>query len=146
INELASEIGPDRFIRDFIMPIEIAKFFFFDAEKIVSLAESESAEQQRKLSEAYSEVLGIKKYQDLKENLVQARLSLRAESANEADKKRLIDIKSKQDTIQVDIDILLQEESADQEKLNEKRYDHQQIQEKLIRAGNRIGEDELSEI
>lgn len=145
-NELANDIGADQFIREFIMPIEIAKFFFFDAEKIVSLADSESAEQQRKLSEAYSEVLGIKKYQDLKENLIQARLTLRAESASEADKKRLIDIKAKQELIQVDIDSLLAEDASDQEKINEKRYDLQQIQEKLIRAGNRIGEDELSEI
>jgi DNA sulfur modification protein DndD len=29
--------GEEIFIRDFILPIEIAKFFFFDAEKIVSL-------------------------------------------------------------------------------------------------------------
>ena len=38
-SELAKEVGPELFIREFIMPIEIAKFFFFDAEKIVNLAE-----------------------------------------------------------------------------------------------------------
>jgi len=38
-NELTKEVGPDIFINDFILPREIAKFFFFDAEKIVSLAE-----------------------------------------------------------------------------------------------------------
>lgn len=37
-SELAKEVGQEIFIREFIMPIEIAKFFFFDAEKIVSLA------------------------------------------------------------------------------------------------------------
>lgn len=65
-SELAKEVGPEIFIREFIMPIEIAKFFFFDAEKIVSLAEVNTPVQKRNLSKAYSEVLGIKKYEDLK--------------------------------------------------------------------------------
>ena len=34
-----SQKGEEIFIRDFILPIAIAKFFFFDAEKITSLAE-----------------------------------------------------------------------------------------------------------
>ena len=38
-NELTKEVGADMFINDFILPREIAKFFLFDAEKIVSLAE-----------------------------------------------------------------------------------------------------------
>lgn len=59
-SELAKEVGPEIFIREFIMPLEIAKFFFFDAEKIVSLAEVNTTEQKRNLSKAYSEVLGIK--------------------------------------------------------------------------------------
>ena len=59
-SELAREVGPEIFIREFIMPIEIAKFFFFDAEKIVNLANVTTNEQRRRLSQAYSEVLGIK--------------------------------------------------------------------------------------
>jgi DNA sulfur modification protein DndD len=34
-NELTKQVGADIFINDFILPKEIAKFFFFDAEKIV---------------------------------------------------------------------------------------------------------------
>lgn len=47
------------FIRDYILPIEIAKFFFFDAEKIVSFAQINTPEQRHELSRAYSQVLGI---------------------------------------------------------------------------------------
>ena len=68
-NELIRELttdgkqdGEEIFIRDFILPIEVAKFFFFDAEKIVSIAENNSPEQRKILSKAYTEVLGIKKY------------------------------------------------------------------------------------
>ena len=67
-NELTKEVGYEVFINDFILPREIAKFFFFDAEKIVSLAEAKSKSELRNLSKAYSEVLGIKKYEDLKKN------------------------------------------------------------------------------
>lgn len=79
---LAKESGTEMFIRDFLLPKEIAKFFFFDAEKIVTLAEINTAEQRRKLSEAYSEVLGIKKYEDLKSELEGIQIRLRQESAS----------------------------------------------------------------
>ena len=55
-NELIEDLtkenqrGEEIFIRDFILPIEIAKFFFFDAEKIVSLAEVNSPTQRKQLS------------------------------------------------------------------------------------------------
>ncbi|WHT39500.1 AAA family ATPase [Myroides sp. mNGS23_01] len=65
-NELTKEVGYEVFINDFILPREIAKFFFFDAEKIVTLAEAKTKSELRNLSKAYSEVLGIKKYEDLK--------------------------------------------------------------------------------
>ena len=81
-SELAREVGQEIFIREFIMPIEIAKFFFFDAEKIVSLADVNTPEQKRKLSKAYSEVLGIKKYEDLKGELEGLQLKIRQESAS----------------------------------------------------------------
>lgn len=64
-SELTMDIGNDVFINDFILPREIAKFFFFDAEKIVSLAEAKSVSELRQLGVAYSEVLGISKFEDL---------------------------------------------------------------------------------
>jgi DNA sulfur modification protein DndD len=76
-NELTSTIGPDIFINDFILPKEIAKFFFFDAEKITALAEVRNLEEKQYFSKAYNEVLGIKKYADLKQNLENLQLRLR---------------------------------------------------------------------
>ena len=66
VNELSKDIGSEIFINDFILSKDIAKFFFFDSEKIVALAEMKSLEDKRKLSTAYSEVLGVKKYEDLR--------------------------------------------------------------------------------
>lgn len=93
-NELAKDIGPEMFIRDFLMPIEIAKFFFFDAEKIVNLAEVTTSEQRRNLSSAYSEVLGIKKYEDLKKEMVDIQLKLRQESANATERAELLELEA----------------------------------------------------
>ena len=97
-NELIEDLskenqqGEEIFIRDFILPIEIAKFFFFDAEKIVSLAEVNSNNQRRQLSKAYSEVLGIQKYEDLKSNLEEKQDEYRRKSATPDEKKELNDL------------------------------------------------------
>ena len=80
-NELTKEVGDEIFINDFILPKEIAKFFFFDAEKIVALAEIKTIEDKRNLSKAYSEVLGIKKYEDLSANLEDLRICFRRYTA-----------------------------------------------------------------
>ena len=57
-NELVEEIGKEIFIQDFILPKEIAKFFFFDAERITSIAEMNTIEDKRNLNKAYTEILG----------------------------------------------------------------------------------------
>jgi DNA sulfur modification protein DndD len=84
--------GEEVFIREFILPIEIAKFFFFDAEKIVSLAEVNSQLQRRQLSKAYSEVLGIQKYEDIKANLEEKQDDYRKLSAKPEEQEELIQL------------------------------------------------------
>ena len=73
-NELTKEIGSDVFVNDFILSKDIARFFFFDSERIVALAETTSVDEKRRLNSAYNEVLGVKKYEDLKKNLENLRL------------------------------------------------------------------------
>ncbi|MBL7682030.1 MAG: DNA sulfur modification protein DndD [Flavipsychrobacter sp.] len=142
-SELAKEVGQEIFIRDFILPIEIAKFFFFDAEKIVTLAEVNTAEQRRNLSLAYSEVLGIKKYEDLKHELENLQLKLRQESASAKERELLIDLQADVKKFEERIkenSRLIEEHS---EKKNEKNKDSRDIQEKLIKAGSLISLEEL---
>jgi|SRR6218665_122111 len=145
-NELAKEVGPEIFIRDFIMPIEIAKFFFFDAEKIVNLANVTTNEQRKRLSQAYSEVLGIKKYEDLKGNLENLQQKLRQDSASAAEKNQLEDLKAAvakfENQIQ-DNEIKIQEHK---ERCVEKTQESREIQEKLIREGSSITVEELQKL
>lgn len=145
-SELAHEVGKEIFIRDFIMPKEIAKFFFFDAEKIVSLAEIHTAEQRKKLSKAYVEVLGIKQYQDLKEDLENYLNKLKSETASTKEKLNLETIKAESNAkseenieLQKKIDSLRDDASST-------KFDIDKLQERLIKNGSVITVEELNEL
>lgn len=149
-NELIEDLtkenqrGEEIFIRDFILPIEIAKFFFFDAEKIVSLAEVNSPTQRKQLSKAYSEVLGIQKYEDLKANLEEKQDDYRKRSAKPEEKKELnqlhTDIENAQDEIRSIGDRI---DDLKHEK-NQHEKDAEDIQHKLIRDGDKMTIEELN--
>lgn len=145
-NELTKDVGYELFINDFILPREIAKFFFFDAEKIVSLAEAKSKEELRSLSRAYSEVLGIKKYEELKKNLDSLLTKLLRNGVSKSQKKELEKLISKED----DSSKLLAYNSEQQEELkieiNNYSLKSSQLQEKLIREGNAITLEELLDL
>ncbi|MBL0310163.1 MAG: DNA sulfur modification protein DndD [Bacteroidetes bacterium] len=145
-SELAKEVGQEIFIREFIMPIEIAKFFFFDAEKIVSLAEVNTAEQRKNLSRAYSEVLGIKKYEDIKNELENLQLKIRQESASATEKGQLKQLEAEVETCEERITENHKLISEQREKRNEKNKESRDIQEKLIKAGSLITVEELQRI
>ena len=149
INETVKELGNDKlsgeemFIRDYILPMEIAKFFFFDAEKIVTLAEVNTAEQRRNLSKAYSEILGIKKYEDLKDEYDDIQKRLRSKSASKDEQEKLNNLEAEVRNFDLNI-------SANENKINDLRdkkdslrYESNQLQERLIRIGNTISVDEL---
>lgn len=145
-NELTREVGQEIFINDFILPKEIAKFFFFDAEKIVSLAEIKSVDDKRNLSKAYSEVLGIKKYGDLKTNLEDLRIRFKRNAASEKDREKFEDIQKEITQFKNLIQeyesqiTILQEEKASKKQASE------QYQEKLIREGNSLTIEELDDL
>lgn len=142
-SELAKEVGQEIFIREFIMPIEIAKFFFFDAEKIVSLAEVNTPEQKKKLSKAYSEVLGIKKYEDLKSELEGLQLKIRQESASATEKGLLKSLEAEVETCDEKIQENTIKINELKEKRSEKNKESRDIQEKLIKSGSLITVEEL---
>lgn len=138
--------GEEIFIRDFILPIEIAKFFFFDAEKIVSLAEINSPEQRRLLSKAYTEVLGIKKYEDLKEQLEILLDDYRKKSAKPEELRDFNNIKTSLENKQLEIDELEDNiQALNQEKV-EKQSESGEIQMKLIQEGNLMTLEQLNDL
>ena len=143
INELAKEVGYDIFINDFILSKDIAKFFFFDAEKIVNLAEVKSIEEKRRLSTAYSEVLGIKKYEDIKRNLENLRLKFRKSAGSTASKAKLERLQKNVEEIESQIKNKEEERENIDNQILLYRDESVQLQERLIREGNAISVEEL---
>ena len=137
-NELTKNVGPEIFINDFILPKEIAKFFFFDAEKIVSLSDIKTADEKRFLSQAYAEVLGIKKYTDLKHNLENIRIRLRNKSASKSDRDKLSKLQVQLLQNEKLINLHHQEIGEKSEILIQKRLTSDRYQEQLIREGSGI--------
>ncbi|MGI9526087.1 MAG: DNA sulfur modification protein DndD [Weeksellaceae bacterium] len=143
LSELTENLGFEVFINDFILPREIAKFFFFDAEKIVSLAEAKSKSELRALSKAYSEVLGIKKYEDLKDTLKALLSKLRREGAEEYEKKELRNLQSIVDNFTSVLESLESEKLSLEDEIRVSRSESDRLQEKLIREGSSISLEDL---
>ena len=143
-NELAKDVGHDIFINDFILSKDIAKFFFFDAEKIVNLAEVKSIEEKRRLSTAYREDLGIKKYEDIKRNLENLRLKFRKKAGSTASKSRLDKLQSRIEDLNLQITSKEEERKFIDSQILQLRIESGQLQERLIREGNAISIEELT--
>ncbi|WP_121330631.1 hypothetical protein [Flavobacterium sp. 81] len=145
-NELTKEVGFEVFINDFILPREIAKFFFFDAEKIVSLAEAKSKAELKNLSKAYSEVLGIKKYEDLKKNLETLLTKLRRNGASQVEQTKLFELTDTEAELTELIDFNQEKRNNIDREIANHRLNSDNIQEKLIREGNGITLEELQKM
>jgi DNA sulfur modification protein DndD len=145
-NELTKEVGFEVFINDFILPREIAKFFFFDAEKIVSLAEAKSKTELKNLSKAYSEVLGIKKYEDLKKNLETLLTKLRRNGASQIEQTKLFELTDAEAELTELIDFNQQKQINTDREIANHKINSDSLQEKLIREGNGITLDELQKM
>ncbi len=144
VNELAREVGYDIFINDFILSKDIAKFFFFDAEKIVSLAEIRSIDEKRKLSIAYSEVLGIKKYEDIKRNLENLRTKLRRRSADVVDQNHIEKISNEIVYLSQTLSKITLEIESNEEQIVSLKRTIDYCQEKLLREGNAMSVEDLA--
>jgi DNA sulfur modification protein DndD len=144
-NELTKKYGYEQFIRDFILPIEIAKFFFFDAEKIVSLAEIHSVDQRKQLSKAYSEVLGIKKYEDLKNNVEHLRFELKKTSATPDELEKFHKLEAEEKNLISKINNNNEEIINLKEDKIIKKHDLDQIQAKLLKDSH-ISDEELNDM
>jgi DNA sulfur modification protein DndD len=138
--------GEEIFIRDFILPIAIAKFFFFDAEKITSLAEINQKDQRRQLSQAYSEVLGIQKYETLKDNLEDKLDEYRKKSAKKEDKQKLNQLEADIKNADIEIENCEAKIKELKEEINQKKHDSDEISLKLVKAGDKMSLEELTNL
>ena len=143
LNELSKEIGSEVFINDFILNKDIARFFFFDSEKIVALADTNTLEEKRKLNSAYNEVLGVKKYEDLKRNLENLRLRFRRKSDDIVGRNKLISLIDQQDALKDSISQMEESLHELDRRLSALNTENESLQIELLREGNNITIEEL---
>lgn len=145
-NELTTSIGPEVFINDFILNKDIARFFFFDSEQIVALAETNTSTEKRRLCSAYNEVLGVRKYEDLKKNLENVRLRFRKKSSDTQSREKLIGMLDKQDELEQKSVEYKKRLSALESELAQLRKDDEALQLQLMREGNDATSSEIARI
>ncbi|GGH72708.1 DNA sulfur modification protein DndD [Filimonas zeae] len=78
------------FINDYVIPLEAAKFVFFDAEKIASWAELSTREEGNVLNDALGKILGLDIYESLISDLNTYTDTLRKDSANSQVRQQII--------------------------------------------------------
>lgn len=145
-NELTNEIGPDVFINDFILNKDIARFFFFDSEQIVSLAETNTTIERRRLGSAYNEVLGVRKYEDLKKNLENMRLRFRKKSSDAMNRNRLMALLNEKKQLQQTISENDSLSDKIETELQDLRKKNEELQLRLLREGNGATIQEIKKI
>lgn len=145
-NELTRKVGYENFINDFILPRDIAKFFFFDSEKIVSLAEAKTKEELKSLSKAYSEVLGLKKYDDLKNGLNTLISNLKRRGVSSDESKKLSELLNEKNELDKEIDFIQETLKDNSNNIENLRSKSDILQEKLIREGNTITLNEFKSL
>ena len=79
------------FINDYIIPLDAAKFVFFDAEKIAALAELSTKDEGSVLNDALGKILGLDIYEDLIQDLDFYSNNLRKEGATKNIQDQIID-------------------------------------------------------
>jgi len=145
-NELTATIGSEVFINDFILNKDIARFFFFDSEQIVALAETNTSTEKRRLCSAYNEVLGVRKYEDLKKNLENVRLRFRKKSSDVASREKLVSMLNKQEELEKQVGDKRQALSNLESDLLQLRSEDEAIQLQLMREGNDATSTEIARI
>ena len=146
VNELTKKVGFETFINDFVLPREIAKFFFFDSEKIVSLAEAKTREELKSLSKAYSEVLGLKKYDDLKLGLKSLISSLKMKGVDESINVELNKIYLEKESLDKEIEFNVETLNETNIRIEDQRIKSDNLQEKLIREGSIISLEDFKKL
>ena len=90
-NELFHDVTDKiSFINDYIIPLEAAKFVFFDAEKIASWAELSTKDEGNVLNDALGKLLGLDLYENLKDDLYTYINDLKREGADTNIKEQII--------------------------------------------------------
>lgn len=104
------------FINDYIIPIDAAKFVFFDAEKIAEVANLSIKEEGSFINDALGKILGLDTYESLIEDIESYINNLKKEGATRNLQEQIADKENAMKLSQISIE-KLEEENADSLKI-----------------------------
>lgn len=110
------------------------------------MAEIKSVDEKRKLSTAYSEVLGIKKYEDIKRNLENLRIKFRKKGGASVSQIKLDKLTADIEKIEQSIGEKERERALAIDSIAAFQTEKDSLQEKLIREGNAMSVEELARL
>lgn len=108
-NDEADKIN---FINDYIIPIDAAKFVFFDAEKISEIANLSIKEEGNFINDALGKILGLDTYETLIEDMEFYINTLKKEGATKNLQEQIVDKEKAIELSEIDIE-KLEEENAE---------------------------------
>jgi DNA sulfur modification protein DndD len=127
------------FIHDFIIPVEAAKFVFFDAEQIASLAELSTKDEGSVMNDALGKLLGLDIYEGLIEDLRLYANSLKKDGANENIKEQLTNSEKTIELNELKIDEIEQNIAQNENRIKE-------LKSQIINYNNYINEHSSKDI
>lgn len=136
------------FINDYILPIDIAKFVFFDAEKISDIAQLGAKEQANFMNEAFGQVLGLNVYENLMEDITEYSKKLRRQLASPEIELQLSTFESSTEINNINIQDLQKNIDENEDRVDELKSQISDLTNELIKRGDpsiRINVKELRE-
>lgn len=130
---LREEIHQNQFIDDYLIPLEAAKFIFFDAEQISELADMSIKEQGGILNDALGKILGLEVYEKLLSDIQLARNELKKGSANDILLDQIETYQNSKNLKTEQINALKDKKSDLEEQLSEIEKQISQFQQNLIK-------------
>ena len=136
------------FVNQYLVPLEIAKFVFFDAEKIAEIASLKPKDQALLINKAFGQILGLDTYEHLLADLdIYKGIEQKAVASNDV-KLSITNLEAELAKVKLQIKEIKKERSNIEEKVSELEEDISLYTNELIRRGHgSLGEniDELRE-
>ncbi|MGX1752146.1 hypothetical protein [Sphingobacterium sp. NPDC055346] len=126
------------FINDYIIPIDAAKFVFFDAEKIAEIANLSIREEGSFINDALGKILGLDNYETLIDDFVFYINSLKKEGAARNLQEQIVDKEKAIDLSNLEIEKLEEENAEKLKEIDELKKEIRKF-DSLISQNSKLG-------
>lgn len=136
IGLLSDEVDKSNFVNDYLIPIDIAKFVFFDAEKIAEIASLSAKDQAVIMNEALGKILGLNIYENLVEDLKIYERKLKAEAAPHEINIQINSFENAKKQNEIRIESIEKELDEKEDNIEELKREITECTNELIRRGD----------